>query len=127
MAGMFGGGGLTGFTNTTLGSQSGGGDDTNVTTQNYLWKTSSYQLQNSEKSLVVNATTDNIIITLPAIETANDGQSHFVGNLDRSTKSITVSADCNIEDSSNSITLEAGTGYEFVLNKTEELWVPFSR
>ena len=123
MPGMFGNTGISGLANAITQALQGG----NTTNQNYLWKTASYQLQNSERSLIVNANADDIVITLPPMETANDGQSHFVGNLDRSTKSITVSADCNIEDNNNQIILEAGTGYEFVLNKTDGIWVPFSR
>lgn len=129
MAGMFGSSGLAGLANTSSSSQNTGGDNNvNTTNQNYLWKTASYQLQNPERSLVVKVIDDdNIIIDLPSYETADDGQSHFVGNLDRSLKSISVRSNCNIEDNENQISLEPGTGYEFVLKKSETIWIPFSR
>lgn len=123
MPGIFGNTGISGLANAITQALQGG----NATNQNYLWKAGSYTVLNTDGAVIFNATVDDMIATLPPIDSANDGQSHFIGNLDRSTKSITVSADCNIEDSNNQMTLEAGTGYEFVLNKSEEIWVPFSR
>ncbi len=124
MAGLYGDAGIAGFNSIAVGNSQGNID---MQSSNYAWKSSSYALKNEDKNVIVNANLDGIEITLPNISDAKDGQFHFIGNWNESTKSIIVIADCNIEDNANSTNLEPGTGYEFVLNKQSQRWVPFSR